>query len=137
MSAPQTTRPARPAGLLGEDIDPLGEQPPPARETAGGPAGAHGGAGSGSGALSMATDSTGSQSGSATCKVLNKCSSSCKWYYIPYLNIFVDMLSRSHPPSEEDFSSSLNTVALIAALYETMLVASTQSYTIEDFENAF
>ena len=51
MPAPQTTRPARPAGLLGEDIEePRGEQPPAARETAGGRAGAHGGAGSGSGA---------------------------------------------------------------------------------------
>ena len=46
---PQTARPVRPAGFLGEEPE-LWVEPPAAREAVGERAGAHGGAGSGSGA---------------------------------------------------------------------------------------
>ena len=55
------------------------------------------------------------------------------WFYIPFLNLFIEYFALLDPPTPEELAASLEVTGLVAALFISMLTASTQSYGHDDF----
>jgi hypothetical protein len=68
-------------------------------------------------------------------KKKGKCSRN--WFYVPFVNIFVEYFSATDPPTPDELSQSLEVTGLASALYISMIAGSTQSFGHDDFESAF
>jgi hypothetical protein len=64
-----------------------------------------------------------------------KCSRN--WFYVPWINIFIEYFSVMDPPTPDELTQSLEVTGLVAALFIAMLAAATQSYGFDDFDAAF
>jgi hypothetical protein len=66
---------------------------------------------------------------------LKKCSRN--WFYVPFINVFIEYIGVNDPPTPEELSTSLEVTGLISALFIAMIAAGLQSFSFGDHEEAF
>ena len=60
-----------------------------------------------------------------------------KWYYVPFINVFIEYMGVHEPPTPEELSTSLEVTGLISALFIAMIAAGLQSFSFDDHQAAF
>ena len=58
------------------------------------------------------------------------------WFYVPIVNLFLEYIGSTDPPTPDDLMGSLEVTGFVAALFVAMLTAASQSYGYGDFEEA-